>query len=231
LTTDADAYQRLTRALDAHRGDAEAYRRLGAQMTARRHLLGPRYGNRRQFVRERLLPLGLKETAAYKLVYDLERGELQGRAGFSAGNMLALADAYGTTPDEVITVLDGGDLEPPQPPVSADALLEALSDDSLLKLGPVMAEKIGKLLPDLAGRAVSAPVANPGIDVPTGAQMFGPGAHAEMWDDVLALGKRLGLLGLLGPDGFDLPQAIKTMAITMLRADEHQANSDGKAAS
>jgi hypothetical protein len=72
LTTDADAYQRLTRALDAHRGDAEAYRRLGAQMTARRHLLGSRYGNRRQFVRERLLPLGLRENAAYKLVYDLD---------------------------------------------------------------------------------------------------------------------------------------------------------------
>jgi len=76
VTTDADAYQRMAGALDAHRGDAEAYRRLGAQMTARRHLLGLRYGNRRLFVRERLLPLGLKETAAYKLVYDLERGEL-----------------------------------------------------------------------------------------------------------------------------------------------------------
>lgn len=119
MTADADAYQRLTRALDAHRGDAEAYRRLGAQMTTRRHLLGPRYGNRKLFVRELLLPLGLKETAAYKLVYDLERGELQGRAGFSAGNMLALAQAYRTTPDEVIAVLDGGELN--APPVTADA--------------------------------------------------------------------------------------------------------------
>ena len=125
MTPDAGTYQRLAAALTAHRGDVAAYQRLGAQMKARRHLLDPRYGNRQLFVRERLIPLGLKESAAKKLAYDLEHGTLQSRGGFSAGSMLILAQAYGTTPDSLITVLDGGELEPlpadspPPPPAAA----------------------------------------------------------------------------------------------------------------
>jgi hypothetical protein len=111
-TADAGTYRRLDESLKAHRGDEKAYARLGAQMRARRHLLDPRFGNRRLFVRERLVSLGLKETAAYKLAYDLEQGTLQGRGGFSAGNMLVLAQAYGTTADSVIRVLGGGELGP-----------------------------------------------------------------------------------------------------------------------
>lgn len=112
-TPDAGTYQRLAEALTAHRGDVAAYQRLGAQMKARRHLIDPRYGNRQLFVRERLVPAGLKESAAKKLAYDLEHGTLQSRGGFSPGNMLILAQAYGTTPDSVIAVLDGdGELGP-----------------------------------------------------------------------------------------------------------------------
>jgi len=110
-TPDADAYQRLAAALAAHRGDAGAYARLGEQMKARRHLIDPRYGNRQLFVRERLVPAGLKESAAKKLAYDLENGKLQSRGGFSPGSMIILAQAYAAPTDAVIAVLDDPDAD------------------------------------------------------------------------------------------------------------------------
>ena len=183
MTTDADAYQRLARALDAHRGDVGAYRRLGEQMTARRHLLGPRYGNRRLFVRERLLPLGLKENAAYKLAYDLENGKLQGRAGFSAGNMLALAQAYETTPDAIIAVLDGGNLGPPAPEPDTAWVppFDRSRDPGREERARPFVDRLYLRYADLRGAGVSDP---------DGEQMF-PGSewHARFWDELAAAGR------------------------------------------
>jgi hypothetical protein len=206
-TTDADAYRRLDEGLKAHRGDAEAYRRLGGQLEARRHLLDPRYGNRRLFVRERLVPRGLKESAAYKLVYDAEQGKLQGRGGFSAGKMLTLAEAYGTTPDSVVAVLEGGDLEPlpgtpaqaplargrhrtPEPPVTGQ-WLPPLPAETIERSRPY-ADAIWQRLRELALQ---------GIAEPSGRQLFpDAAADAATWDlraDLLSVPERVWLLAAL----------------------------------
>ena len=104
----AGAYRRVTEALKAHQGDLAAYRHLGGELKARRHLIDPRYGNRRLFVAERCKPLGLN----YKYVYDVEQAGGWGREGLSAGKILALADAYAVMPESVADALDGGDLVP-----------------------------------------------------------------------------------------------------------------------
>ena len=165
-TADADTYRRLDESLKTHRGDEKAYARLGAQMRARRHLLDPRFGNRHLFVRERLIPLGLKETAARKLVYDLESGKLQGRGGFSAGNMLALAQAYGTTADEVIAVLGGDELGPlPEsgrharqrtPEAPGGQWLPPLGADTIEQARP-HADQIWQRLRELALQGIASP--------------------------------------------------------------------------
>lgn len=199
-TADAGTYRRLDESLKAHRGDEKAYARLGAQMRARRHLLDPRFGNRRLFVRERLVPLGLKDSAAYKLAYDLEQGTLQGRGGFSAGNMLALAQAYQVTPDSVIAVLDGGDLEPltaapgrharPEPP--ADRPWLPPLDAGTLDQARPFADAIWQRLRELALQ---------GVADPSGAQLF-PGNDADIatWDQragVMSVEERVWLIAAL----------------------------------
>ena len=182
MTTDADAYRRLTTALGNRRGDDEAYRRLGAQMTARRHLLGPRYGNRRLFVRERLLPLGLKESAAYKLVYDLESGKLQGRGGFSAGNMLVLAEAYAVTPESVADALDGGDLVPVPSPAPAPA--PAPPEGYPAAAAPGVEERLPRFADQVWTEVLAAQMAHRvAADLLAGAQVFGDGTDdAAIWD-------------------------------------------------
>lgn len=190
-TTDADAYRRLDEALKAHRGDADAYRRLGGQLQARRHLLDPRYGNRRQFVRERLVPLGLKETAAYKLVYDIEHGTLQGRGGYSAGNMLALAQAYGTTPESVAGVLDGGELGPlprasGQPgPASGPAVPPGFASPEMIERARPYANEIWRRVLSLAAKAGYAPDPGTAGEVPDpGGEALFPGSEEDRiaWD-------------------------------------------------
>ena len=215
MTTDADAYQRLARALDAHRGDADAYRHLGEQLTARRHLSGLRYGNRKLFVRERLLPLGFKEGAAYKLVYDLESGKLQGRDGFSAGNMLALADAYGITPDELISVLDGGELGAPDPepapeqqPVSRSELDWARADPEAVRpYQQRLWRELYELLriSDRFSGELPPPWTIPGVedalDMLSGRAVFGDkdpvqANEAEIFENGLSLRERLTLIAV-----------------------------------
>ena len=71
---------------------------------------------------------------------------------------------------------------------------------------------------------------NPGVAVPSGMEMFGPGDDAGMWDKIAERGKYLGQGGLLGPDGFDLPQMIKAMAIAGVRAAERRAGHGPSAA-
>ena len=221
MPTDADAYQRLARALDDHRGDADAYRRLGAQMTARRHTLDPRYGNRRLFVRERLVPAGLKENAAYKLVYDLERGELQGRAGFSAGNILALADAYGTTADEIIAVLDGGDLDTFAPvhreteaPGGVAVSLERGPDDAFPDLSPEE-----RVLVDARARDIEKLVYKATLDGPlTGDRIFPRSpVEAQRWDTLVAVSQG-------SPHGELSPwELIRWLAVGRVRDEQRQA--------
>lgn len=192
-TTDAGAYRRLDEGLKAHRGDTEAYRRLGGQLEARRHLLDSRYGNRRLFVRERLVPLGLKESAAYKLVYDLEQGKLQGRGGYSAGKILAVTDAYGITPDSLIAVLDGGELEPsppgsrgrhrsPGPPATPPAPAGFITDEVREKAQPY-ADEIWRRVHELTGGRAPDPAGGGQPPDPGGAALFGEGTHDQIvWD-------------------------------------------------
>lgn len=185
MTTDADAYQRLTRALDVHRGDAEAYRRLGEQMIARRHFLGAGYGNRKLFVRERLVPLGLQEAAGYKLVYDMENGKLQGRGGFSAGNMLVLAQAYDITPDDEIAVLDGGELNMTQPvPAPPAAIPEPGATRSESMIGMIADAADEKALEPFlqAVRAELAEATRKHGPQHTGAQAFAMEHEIGLWD-------------------------------------------------
>ena len=221
MPTDADAYQRLARALDAHRGDADAYRRLGAQMTARRHALDPRYGNRRLFVRERLVPAGLKENAAYKLVYDLERGELQGRAGYSAGNILAVADAYGTTPDEIIAVLDGGDLGTVAPAHSETETRRGVSVDLERGEGDVFPDLSpeDRALVDARAPAIADLVYKAALDGPlTGDRIFPASpVEAQRWDTLVAISRG-------SPHGEMSPwELIRWMAVGRIRDDQRRA--------
>jgi len=190
-TADAGTYRRLDESLKTHRGDEKAYARLGAQMRARRHLLDPRFGNRRLFVRERLVPLGLKETAAYKLAYDLEQGTLQGRGGFSAGNMLALAQAYGTTADAVIGVLDGDELGP-LPEAGRHARQRAPGAPAAPWLPPLDSGTIERARPhaDAIWQRLRQ-LALQGVAEPSGELMFpGDADAAADWD------RRAGLLSL-----------------------------------
>ena len=67
--------------------------------------------------------------------------------------------------------------------------------------------------------------ANPGVAVPSGVQVFGPGPDAETWDALVASGKRLAEgQALRNPDGYDLGQMMQAMAVTLVRIDQyHQA--------
>ena len=203
---DAEAYRRLDDALRRHRGDAGAYQRLGRQLAARRIALSRRYSNRSLFVRERGIPLGLNA----KYVYDLESAGGWGRQGFSAGKMVAVADAYGVTPESVADVLGGGDLKPapaapsgaePAPP-DGGGWLPPLGADAIARARPY-ADQVFMARSDW--RAAYA-AAHPGIAVsdipePPGAELFPDSDEdARTWDGragVLSVQERVWLIAAL----------------------------------
>lgn len=194
-TTPDAAAIRLRDALRRHRGDTQAYRRLGEQLAARRLLLARRYGNRALFVRERGEPLGLNA----KYIFDLESAGGWGRKGFSAGKMLAVAEAYNISADDISAVLDGGELEAanvsplqrPRPSADEPPWLPPLSPDRLDEATPY-ADQIYATLLDLAAQ---------GITSPTGGQVF-PSApeDAATWDvraDLMTAAERVWLIAAL----------------------------------
>jgi hypothetical protein len=118
---------------------------------------------------------------------------------------------------------------PVPPPASAEALIEAIRSKPMRQMGAHMAEEVDKRLPRLAGLATGAAKANPGTPVPSGAQVFGPGENADLWDELVARGKQLAKLGLTGPDGFDLEQMLQAMVIAQVQVDDSRRDRRGGA--
>lgn len=217
-TPDAPALRQLEETLRAHRGDTEAYQRLGAQLLARRIALDPRYANRSLFARERCAPLGLNA----KYVYDLEAqgGSGYGRQGFSAGKLIAAAEAYQVTLSSVAAVLDGrGDLEPlaaAEPSrgrlAAADGRApgDAPPPDDGGWMPPVSRDQVGDVLAiadqiyeDLRRWTARYAAAHPGVapeDIPDppGGDLFGGDTpDARTWDDradVMSVRERVRLI-------------------------------------
>lgn len=185
-TPDAEAQRRLNQVLRKHRGDSEAWARLGEMLTARRQLLG--YDNRRQFIRERGEVRGLNE----KFIYDLEGGPRWGRQGFGAGKMLAVAEAYAVTVGSVADALDGGELVPapagePAPQPAVAAAIPRSENDTLRPLmeNPRILEEVGPYYDAITARVVPAVMRMPAGTVPPGALVFDqPGEEwlAHAWD-------------------------------------------------
>jgi hypothetical protein len=176
---DLPAIRRLTEALEAHRGDAAAYRRLAGQLRARRIALDPRYGNRALFVRERGEPVGLNAKYAFDLESD--KGSTYGREGFKPGKMLAAAQAYAVTPASVAAVLDGtGDL-------AALAGAAPAAPGPQLPVAPHLEAPAREHLREIAGRLEVLRAA--GITGPSGRQVFPAGGpDAADWDTFTAEG-------------------------------------------
>lgn len=165
---DAETLRQLGDILIAHRGDAEAWKRLGGELRSQRTLIG--YGNRRRFAEERGLPNGLGDNpnAAYKFIYDLEGGLRWGRKGFPAEKMPAIAAAWGVTLGSIGAVLDGtGHLVPlpaaiadPDPPPAvpppAVRMSGVLSDTAIVAAAPY-ATAILTTLRDLAAQGNMQP--------------------------------------------------------------------------
>lgn len=123
--------KRLEAALRAHGADPEALERLAAELRDRRYELG--YADSRNLMaRERgapvleqqLIPPRNPESAAKKLLYDVESGTGGGtRKSFSAGTLLAVAEIYDMDPLAIARVLERSGrprpAAPPPPPAVA----------------------------------------------------------------------------------------------------------------
>lgn len=201
-TGDAETLRRLNEALRAHHGDFAAWKRVGGQLAVQRQLLG--YGNRSEFVRRRMVPLGVSETAAAKLAYDIEGGPRWGRKGFTVNALRIAAQAWNVTLESFAAALDGGELIPAPPadggnlvplpaaqpaPVPAPA---ALAPAALMVLSPEMAARAIPYVNDIHHQLSrwKAEYAREHRDVdvddfpvPSGEDLFGPGTYdAGTWN-------------------------------------------------
>lgn len=174
--------RQLGDALERHRGDMRAWRRVGDQLSVQRRLLNAAYGNKAVFERER----GIN----YRLIYDLESaaGKNPKRSGnFTIESILEAARAYGVEPLSFAVALDGGELvpgsgEPPPVPQEAGERPEApglvdrwLTDPALGGIAGYLAEIEDRILNLPAGTPV------------TGSALFpGPGEEwlAGRWDEL-----------------------------------------------
>jgi hypothetical protein len=206
---DAETYERLNEVLARHHGDTAAWERLGQLLKARRQSLDPRYGNRRAFAEERLVPLGQTSTGGYKLAYDIEGGPRWGRRGFTLEVLPVIAAAYGVTIESIAAALDGGRLEPLHPPAPAQPApgadsgwLPPLGADAIARARPY-ADQVFMARSDW--RAAYA-AAHPGIAVsdipePPGAELFPDSDEdARTWDGragVLSVQERVWLIAAL----------------------------------
>jgi transcriptional regulator with XRE-family HTH domain len=161
-----------------------------------------------------------------KTVYNLESGNRWPIARTRA----AIAAALGWETGEFAAIAEARLASvPPPPPPSAEALIEAIRSKPMRQMGTRMAEEVDKRVPGLAGLATGAAWADPGTPVPSGAQVFGPGDNADLWDELVATGKRLAELRLTGPDGFDLEQMVQAMAMAMVQVDDSRRDRRGGA--
>jgi hypothetical protein len=148
-----------------------------------------------------------------------EQMETEGQRPDVAAAMRRSAEAHAAPPLAAV----------PSLPDSAEALIESALSKPMRQMGTRMAEEVTRRLPGLAGRVWGAAKANPGTPVPSGAQVFGPGPDADLWDELVATGKRLAELRLTGPDGFDLEQMVQAMAMAMVQVDDSRRERRGGA--
>lgn len=145
-TGDLETIRKLGETLEAHRGDAAAWGRLGRLLRTQRVLIG--YGNRRRFVTERCGPPGDPNSLDYHFICDIERGlNASRRKGYPLSRMLAVAAAYGVTVESIGAALDSGDLAPAPVPVPVPAWTAApppevrlsgvLSDAAIVAAAPL----------------------------------------------------------------------------------------------
>jgi hypothetical protein len=236
---DAEAYRKLAETLQNHRGDTEAWGRVGELLRVQRQLLDRRYANRRVFADER----GLN----YKAVYDLERAGTAGRTDFTLDTILTLADGYGVTPDSLGAALEGGDLKqalepphlfvvPPLPNDEEEAVQFILRGDyeRYPEFSAGITAAINTHVPgirDAVERAARAEAGRRGVRVldvllesPPGAAVFpGDAEYARLWDEWRAMAGPAGLR-------FSVAQLIYGAALRRVQ-DEVRAQQAGGTAS
>lgn len=102
---DARAYERLNAVLAAHRGDREAWLRVGTLLRLRRQMLNPDWSNAHVFAET--------QEINYKLVGDLEKANRKPAGNYTLETVVRkIAPAYQVTWLSIADALEGGDLVP-----------------------------------------------------------------------------------------------------------------------